>query len=215
MRRIPIPLLLALYLTACTDSGGTADSSTSAPGPAGTSAPEAPPGGDDPVATSVADASGSTTTLDDESATAGAVSPPNSGESTASGQVQDVGGESLGPLGETELDIETDDGRVQIGTAELPALASAVPLPDGLELLLASETEADATYSGESSATSAELLGFYETALPDAGFDVTDVERASDSVAVLRFSGDGLDGEVVLSDAPSGGTTVIVAVTRR
>lgn len=152
------------------------------------------------------DNSGSTTTLT-------ADEPPTT--STGDGSVASTTTEppvvELGPLGETEVDLETDEGRVQIGDAQLPdSLPDDFPLPDDLVVQISSEEVADAGFSGASQVGFEELVALYRTGLADAGYEVNEDRFVEGVVAVFSFEGDGGDGSVVIGDAPGGGRSVIV-----
>ena len=122
--------------------------------------------------------------------------------------------EVLGPLGETQIDVETEDGGVQIGSASVPdAVDDAFPLPDDLVVQIASESGAVSGFSGVSQLSFAELVEFYEIALPAAGYESTRSRFVDDVVAVFDFEGPAGDGQVAVSSAPGGGRSVLVTFT--
>lgn len=119
--------------------------------------------------------------------------------------------EVLGPLGETEVEFETEDGLVQIGAAEVPdGVSDDFPIPDGLEIQLASQAGDDAGFSGISDLTFAELVAFFDAELPAAGYDSTQTQLTDGVVAVYEFDGPDGAGNIVISSAPGGGRSVLV-----
>lgn len=140
--------------------------------------------------------------------------PPEALDELGPTQQPASGGESTGPLGETELQIETDDGELQIGGGEIPESASAFPLPDDFELQLASETSTATGFSGVSAQPVDELADFFRASLPAAGFDITDDSAPTPAIVTLAFTGTDSEGDLALSEAPgSAGTTVIVTLS--
>jgi len=124
-----------------------------------------------------------------------------------------AGGESLGPVASLDLEFETDEGNVQVGSGEIPAsMDSAFPLPDDLAVTISSETVADIGVSGTTSWAFDDVLALYEAGLPAAGYEVSDLRRPTDGVAVLTFAGRGTSGQVAISAAPNVATTIIVTV---
>ena len=126
------------------------------------------------------------------------------------------GGESIGPLGETELEVETDEGTVQIGTGEVPTGAAEVPLPDDFEVLLASETETDLGVTGTTALPFEDVVAFFDEALPTAGFEVT--ERTVQPGVFARFEVDAPPraGDVLVSTTPgSDDTTITIALAEQ
>lgn len=159
-------------------------------------------GGDAGVSTTAAPAS---TAVDE-----GSHAAPDSEAPETTGTTEPAALE-LGPLGETEVDLETDEGRVQIGDAQLPdSLPDDFPLPDDLVVQISSEEVADAGFSGASQVGFEELVALYRTGLADAGYEVNEDRFVEGVVAVFSFEGDGGDGSVVIGDAPGGGRSVIV-----
>ncbi len=122
--------------------------------------------------------------------------------------------EVLGPLGETELEVETDDGRVQIGVAEVPDnVAPSFPIPDDLVVQISSESGTNAGFSGVSELSFEELLEFYEREFSAAGYDWTQEQIVDGVVAVYSFDGPDGVGDLAISSAPSGGRSVLVTFT--
>ncbi len=65
----------------------------------------------------------------------------------------------LGPLGETDVEFDTDDGSVQIGEAEVPGVVDDdFPIPGGLDIQLASASGDDAGFIGVTDSTSTSCL---------------------------------------------------------
>lgn len=132
------------------------------------------------------------------------------------------GGESLGPLGSTEVELTSEDGSVQIGSADLPGLAERFPLPAGTRLELASETTTDAGFSGVAPGSVLDQADFYREALPAAGFTILDEQRPTGAddpdpaVVLFTFESDEREGELAITSAPGGdGASIIVTITRR
>lgn len=132
------------------------------------------------------------------------------------------GGESLGPLGSTDVELETEEGTVQIGDADVPELAAGFPVPDGLDVQLASETGTDAGFSGVAPESVASYADFYRSALPDAGYDITSERQpgadddADPSVVLFTFESDDRMGDIVIAQAPGGtDTSIIVTIAQR
>lgn len=119
--------------------------------------------------------------------------------------------ETFGPLGETEAEFETEEGDVQIGSGDVPEGASEFPVPDDLEVQLASETETDLGFSGVTATDFSELVTFYEEGIPAAGFEILSSEITEDVFAVFTFESDTQVGQVAISQAPGfDGWTVLV-----
>ncbi|HSM66646.1 MAG TPA: hypothetical protein VK860_10100, partial [Ilumatobacteraceae bacterium] len=96
----------------------------------------------------------------------------------------------LGPLGSSDSEFETEDGLVQIGSAEVPdTFADSFPIPDGVDVQLASQTGTQAGFSGVTDLTFVELVSFYETELPAAGYGVERSSFVDGVVAVFDFEG--------------------------
>ncbi len=120
----------------------------------------------------------------------------------------------LGPLGETEAEFTTDDGVVQVGAAEVPASVDpSFPLPADLLVQIASSTGSDAGFSGVSAQSFADLVDFYESALPAAGYIADRSQFVDGVVAVLDFDGPDGSGQVAISGAPGGGQSILVTFT--
>lgn len=120
-------------------------------------------------------------------------------------------GVSLGPLGSTQVDITTDDGSIQIGSGTIPAAAADVPVPDDLEVQLASASGDSAGFSGRTARTPAELAAFYRSELPRSGFEIVDDQTVGSTVFIV-FVRSGETGQVAISETPGrAGATIIVA----
>ena len=220
MRRAAVgAVAVALVLSGCDGDDGETGSATptSVPSvsdvaPPTASPPTAPLSGDDsngdvdPATTSPSNTSGPSTGPPD----AGTDPPPDSGP------------ESLGPLGSTEVDLTSEDGTVQIGSADLPGLADGFPLPEGTVLELASETTTDAGFSGVAPGSVLEQADYFRESLPAAGFTITEERRPTGdddpdpAVVLISFETVDRDGELAITSAPGGsGSSIIVTITRR
>lgn len=119
--------------------------------------------------------------------------------------------EVLGPLGETEAEFQTEDGLVQIGSAEVPdAVADSFPIPDGLEIQVSSQAGEEAGFSGVTDMTFDDLVAFYESELPAAGYELDRSQSVDGVVAVFDFDGPDGSGQLAISSAPGGGNSVLV-----
>ncbi len=137
------------------------------------------------------------------------------------------GAEATGPLGSTDLELETDEGSVAIGDAEVPELARDFPVPDGLEVQLASETATDAGFSGTAPGLVSNVAAFYRSALGEAGFSITQdtqVPSAEDlpsgvqpTVVLVQFESPTKQGDIAITPAPGSAelVSVIVAIAER
>ena len=120
----------------------------------------------------------------------------------------------LGPLGETEAEFATEDGVVQVGAAEVPAaVAPSFPLPDDLVVQIASSTGSNSGFSGVSERSFDDLVEFYGSALPAAGYVADRSQFVDGVVAVIDFDGPDGTGQVAISSAPGGGQSVLVTFT--
>ena len=125
----------------------------------------------------------------------------------------EAGGDALGPLGSTELDVETDEGRVQIGTGEVPAGAAGMPLPDDFAVDLASETVTDLGFSGTTTLLFDDVVDFYRARLPEAGFEVTDGASALGTFQILDVTDGEWTGNILINTSPdTTDTTITVAL---
>ena len=125
-----------------------------------------------------------------------------------------TGGESLGPLGGTQVMRETEAGTVQIGGGEVPPSAAAIPLPDGFELQLATETEAASGFSGVASTPVAEVADFFRSELPVAGYRIVSEDTPVETVVLMVIEGPGASGDIAVSGSPNDDvTTVVVSLT--
>ena len=134
-------------------------------------------------------------------------------DSILDGRVVPEGDEPLvlGPLGETEAEFETEDGGVQIGAAEVPeAVAASFPVPDDLDVQIASQAGEAAGFSGVTDLGFDELAAFYDTELPAAGYESTQSQFVDGVIAVYDFEGPDGSGQVAISSAPGGGHSVLV-----
>jgi len=122
--------------------------------------------------------------------------------------------EVLGPLGETEVEFETEDGVVQIGAADVPdVVPNDFPIPDGLEIQISSQTGATAGFSGVTELSFSDLVAFYDLELEAAGYVSTQTRLVDGVVAVYEFEGTEGSGNVAISSAPGGGRSVLVTFT--
>ena len=119
--------------------------------------------------------------------------------------------EVLGPIGQTELEFETEDGVVQIGVAEVPAeVSSTFPVPTDLVVQISSTSGSEAGFSGVSELSFDELVDFFNTELPLAGYTISEDQLVAGVVAVYDFDGPDGNGQIAISSAPSGGRSVLV-----
>lgn len=117
----------------------------------------------------------------------------------------------LGPLGATDAEFETDDGLIQIGSADVPdAVADSFPIPDDVDVQLASQTGTQAGFNGVTDLTFVELVSFYENELPAAGYEVERSSFVDGVVAVFDFEGADGSGQLAISSAPGGGHSLLV-----
>lgn len=119
--------------------------------------------------------------------------------------------EVFGPLGETEAEFETEDGRVQIGSGDVPdAVADSFPIPDGLVVQLSSQEGTQAGFSGVTDTAFDELVAFFESELPAAGYDLEPSRFVDGVVAVYDFESPDGSGQLAISSAPGGSHSVVV-----
>lgn len=197
MNRALIGLVLVAGLAACS---GT-DDAAPATSPVPTAAPD----------TSTAPVEIASTTTEDQQV--GELSPEARDELGPT-EAPETGGESTGPLGQTRLDIDTEEGSLQIGVGEIPDSAAEFPLPADMVVELASETSDATGFSGTSQGSVDDLAEFYRTSLPEAGFSVIEEQMPTPTVVLIEFEGASARGDLALSGAPGGGgTTVIVTLT--
>lgn len=117
----------------------------------------------------------------------------------------------LGPLGQTDAEFETDDGLVQVGSADVPdSIADSFPIPDDLQVQLSSQAGAQAGFSGVTAMAFGALVTFYETELAAAGYDVERTQFVDGVVAAYDFAGSDGSGQLAISSAPGGGHSVLV-----
>lgn len=124
--------------------------------------------------------------------------------------------DTLGPLGETEVELATGEGNVQIGSADVPGqVPESFPLPDDFDVKLASETDEAAGFSGSTALGFDAVVVFYEEGLADAGYEVEQRQFIDGTVAVFAFSGPEGRGDVAISSTPGGpGHDVLITFRR-
>ena len=119
--------------------------------------------------------------------------------------------EVLGPIGQTDLEFETEDGAVQIGEAEVPEeVSSSFPVPPDLVVQISSTSGSDAGFSGVSELSFDDLVEFFNSELPPAGYTISEDQLVAGVVAVYDFDGPDGNGQIAISSAPSGGRSVLV-----
>lgn len=162
-------------------------------------------------------ASGCSSTSQDNATSPVATSADSPGsipvESILDGRILPVGDEPqvLGPLGQTDAEFETEGGGVSIGDAAVPdAVSASFPVPDGLDVQLASQAGGAAGFSGVTDLDFEDLVGFYDTELPAAGYESTRSQFVDGVIAVYDFDGPDGSGQVAISSAPGGGRSVLV-----
>ena len=122
--------------------------------------------------------------------------------------------EVLGPLGETDVVVETEDGSVQIGSAAVPeSIDGQFPLPADFEAQIASQQGDVSGLSGVSSLSFEDLVDFYAVELPASGYAVEAGQFVEGVVAVYDFTGAQGAGQLAISSAPGGGHSVLVTFT--
>lgn len=197
MRRALLGLVLVAGLAACSGTDDAAPASSFA----GTGVP----------GTSTAPVEIDPTTTEGQQA---GELPPEARDELGPTAAPEAGGESTGPLGRTRLDIETEEGSLQVGVGEVPASAAGFPLPVDMVVELASETPDATGFSGTSQGSVDDLAEFYRTSLPEAGYSVVEEQTPTPTVVLIEFEGASDRGDIALSGAPGGeGTTVIVTLT--
>ena len=124
------------------------------------------------------------------------------------------GGQPTGSLDEADIEIETDEGTIQIGEAEVPdGVDAAFPLPDDFEVQLSSETEDQFGFSGVTAMSLEQLKAFYAEGLIAAGYEIVATQEVEGVLAVYSFEGDGVEGDVALSEEPGGdGSSILVTI---
>lgn len=125
-----------------------------------------------------------------------------------------TGGQSTGPLDEADIEIETDEGTIQIGEADVPdGVDAAFPLPDDFEVQLSSATEDQFGFSGVTALSLDDLKAFYSEGLVAAGYDVSATQEVEGVLAVYSFEADGVEGDVAISQEPGGdGSSILVTI---
>lgn len=120
----------------------------------------------------------------------------------------------IGPLGEATAEFETEEGSVEIGEGTVPDMVPrAFPLPDDFIVELASQTGAEAGFSGRSEQSFGDLVEFFSLEFSDGGFDA-EQRITSERLAVFDFSGPDGQGSVAISSAPGGGQSILVTFER-
>lgn len=124
------------------------------------------------------------------------------------------GGTATGALGDADIQLETEEGTIQIGVAEVPdGVSGTFPIPADLDVQLSSATETDFGFSGVSAMGIAELAAFYEVGLIEAGYEITARQDVEGVLAVYTFERAAESGQVAISSAPGGaGSSVIVTI---
>ena len=169
-------------------------------------------GGGESSSQSTTEASAVTSEVDASDAPTVTRPSPELQEELGSFELPETGGQSTGPLGSTVVDLDTDEGSVQIGEGEVPESMSDLPLPEGLRIELASSTTEDAGFSGVATQSVGELAAFFRERLPNAGYRIVSDEAPTATVVLLGFEGEDGSGDLALSEAPgAAGTIVIVA----
>jgi hypothetical protein len=121
----------------------------------------------------------------------------------------------LGPLSQADAEFETEGGGVSLGDAEVPdAVSASFPVPDGLDVQLASQVGEAAGFSGVTDLGFDALVAFYDTELPAAGYESTRSQFVDAVIAVYDFDGPDGSGQVAISSAPGGGHSVLVTYER-
>ena len=131
-------------------------------------------------------------------------------------QPADSAGEATGPLDDADLELESDEGTVQIGgDAEVPDnVNEAFPIPEDFEVQIASAAGEDAGFSGVTALSIDELIAFYTEGLEAAGYEITDRQEIEDTLAVYAFERGDEEGQVAISEAPGGAaSSVLVTIS--
>ena len=197
-RKLAVPILAAAVTLGACSGGGSGDEDQVAPEP--TVAAE---GAEEAERTIADEAPAPTPTATPESVEPSELNRPIPEEGNTT--------ETFGPLGETEAEFETEEGDVQIGSGDIPDGAAEFPVPEDLEVQLASETETDLGFSGVTAMDFGELVAFYEDGIPAAGFEILGTDITEDVFAVFTFESDTQVGQVAISQAPGfDGWTVLV-----
>ena len=114
--------------------------------------------------------------------------------------------EVLGPIGKTDIEYETEDGVVQIGVAEVPEeVSSSFPLPPDLDVQISSTSGSDAGFSGVSELSFDDLVEFFNTELPLAGYTISEDQLVAGVVAVYEFDGPDGNGQIAIRRLPAVG----------
>lgn len=197
-----IGVVAAVVMLVACDGGDASDGSASSP--TATSAESSSDA--EPSSSGEVDDASTPATATTVAPSAVSESPPGTTPVTVSDE-----GVSLGALGDTQVDITTEDGAVQIGSGTVPDVAAEVPVPDDLEVQLASVSGESAGFSGRTSRSPEDLATFYREELPAAGFEIIDDQTLGSTVFIV-FVRAGETGQVAISDTPGAdGATIVVA----
>ena len=131
-------------------------------------------------------------------------------------QPDESAGESTGPLGEADVELESDEGSVQIGgDAEVPDnVSETFPIPADFEVQIASSAGEDAGFSGVTAMSIDDLITLYSEGLTAAGYEITEVQEIPGTLAVYGFERGEESGQVAVSEAPGGaGSSVLVTIS--
>ena len=134
--------------------------------------------------------------------------------STGGDDPPDGGGTATGALADADVVVETDEGTIQIGVADVPDGVSATfPIPADLDVQLSSATDTDFGFSGVSAGSVDELAAFYVEGLELAGYQITARQEIAGTLAVYTFERAEEFGQVAISSAPGGGgSSVLVTI---
>lgn len=140
--------------------------------------------------------------------------PENTLAASTPTTIPEGGGTATGALEDADVQIETEEGTIQIGVAEVPVgVSDTFPLPADLDVQLSSATETDFGFSGVSTMTVADLTEFYDAAMVEAGYTITERQVVEGVVAVYTFERADEQGQVAISTEPGGlGSSVLVTI---
>lgn len=214
MRRALILLIAAGSIVGCTgdDDAGDAPPASPSTGTSATTPSTIDESLDDEADDDTdedTDEGAATASTSISSSTAATSVPPSSGVDPAEG-----GGTATGALADADVVVETDEGTIQIGVAEVPdGVSDTFPIPADLEVQLSSATETDFGFSGISAGSVDELAEFYVEELELAGYEITGRQEIAGTLAVYTFERDAEFGQVAISSAPGGGgSSVLVTI---
>ncbi len=145
---------------------------------------------------------------------ANTVPVPTTQSSTGAGDPPDGGGTATGALADADVVVETDEGTIQIGVADVPdGVSTTFPIPADLDVQLSSATDTDFGFSGVSAGSVDELAAFYVEGLELAGYEITARQEIAGTLAVYTFERAAEFGQVAISSAPGGGgSSVLVTI---